>query len=267
MGDRRFGAFRQHSAHKRGGLAIFLARCVLVLGTVAFTAVAGCGGSSSAAQSVPTPTPTASATPALSPSPAAFTICTNQTYALCATASCFVLDDVAYCKCDVMTGNSISETDSFGTGQNICTVNAQGAQNGFMASTYSLPASVVAGGNQALYTCPAATSSGAYAQCDGGLCFTSTQGQSFPGFSGTLAPDEIICSCPITVADPATATLGYQMVGPYPCQQSFFQNCNRTTAGKKNGSQIYVGAPAGVPRYLTQQLAGSVPPLNECLPQ
>lgn len=200
------------------------------------------------------------------PDSSAFTICTGQTYALCATASCFVLDDVAYCKCNVESGDSISLTDSFGDGQNICTVNAQGAANGFMASTYSLPASVVApSGNQALYTCPAATSNGAYAQCDGGICFTSTEGQSFPGFSDPLSDSEIMCSCPITLANPTTAHRGYQIAGPYPCQKSFFKNCRRAIANKKNGSQIYVGAPAGIPRLLTLELDGSVPQLNQCV--
>ena len=174
-------------------------------------------------------------------------VCSGQTYALCAVASCFVLDDVAYCKCDVLSGDSISLSDAFGNGQNICSVNAEGAENGYMASTFSLPDSVVApGGSQALYTCPASTSTGAYAQCDGGLCFTSTEGQSFPGFSEPLTDGEIICSCPITLANPATAMVGYQIAGPYPCQKSFFQNCKRATASKKNGSQIYVGAPTGV---------------------
>jgi len=136
-----------------------------------------------------------------------------------------------------------------------------------MVSTFSLPDSVVApGGTQALYTCPVSSSNGAYAQCDGGLCFTSTQGKSFPGFSQPLGSSQIICSCPITVADPSTAKKGYQIVGPYPCQKSFFKNCKRTTASKKTGSQIYVGAPAGLPRALTRELDGSVPPLNLCLP-
>jgi hypothetical protein len=146
-------------------------------------------------------------------------------------------------------------------------VNAEGAANGYMASTFSLPDSVVASsGSQALYTCPAATSTGAYAQCDGGLCFTSTEGQSFPGFSAPLSGSEIICSCPITVADPSSARIGYQIVGPYPCQKSFFKNCKRATDGKKTGSQIYVGAPTGVARELATQLDGSVPPLNQCFP-
>ena len=178
-----------------------------------------------------------------------------------------MLDGLAYCKCGVMSGDSISASDAFGNGQNICSVNAEGAENGYMASTFSLPESVVApGGNQALYTCPANTSTGAYAQCDGALCFTSTEGQSFPGFDEPLTDGEIICSCPITVANPATASVGYQIAGPYPCQKSFFKNCNSATASNKNGSQIYVGAPIGVAQLLTFQLYGSVPTLNQCLP-
>jgi hypothetical protein len=251
------------------GRARHPAHASLLLGVIFLLGALSCGGSGSgAAGASPTATATASPVPTATATPSgAFTICTDQTYALCATASCFVLDTVAYCKCDVETGDSISQTDAFGNGQNICTVNAQGAENGFMASTFSFPNSVLSpNGNQALYTCPPGTSDGAYAQCDGGLCFTSTQGQSFPGFSAPLTSGEIICSCPITVADPATANLGYQIVGPYPCQQSFFQNCRRTTANSKNGAQIYVGAPAGVPLLLTQKLYGSVPQFNQCLP-
>ena len=199
--------------------------------------------------------------------PPRFTVCSNQTYALCALASCFVVDGVAYCQCDVMAGDSISLTDSFGNGEDVCSVNAQGVENGYMVSTYSLPDQVIApNGDEALYTCPASTSNGAYAQCDGGLCFTSTQGASFPGFTAPLSDNQIICSCPITTANPATAQVGYQIAGPYPCQKSFFKNCHRATANQKTGSTIYVGAPAGTPRLLTNLLNGSVPVFNQCFP-
>jgi hypothetical protein len=194
-------------------------------------------------------------------------VCSGQTYALCAVASCFVMDGLAYCECDVMSGNSISVSDAFGNGENVCSVNAEGVENGYMVSTFSVPDSVLApDGNQALYTCPASTSSGAYAQCDGGLCFASTEGESFPGFSSPLNEGQIICSCPITESDPATARIGYQIAGPYPCQKSFFKNCNRATANNKTGSQIYVGAPTGSARLLAGLLNGSVPKLNQCLP-
>ncbi len=244
----------------RLGQACACMLALLMLGAVAWLGATGCGDSGGNSAAAATPTATAS------PS-SAFTICSGQTYALCAVTNCFVLDGLAYCKCQVKSGDSISLSESFGNGQNICTVNADGAENGYIASTFSLPDSVVApNGNQALYSCPARTSNGAYAQCDGGLCFTSTEGQSFPGFKGSLTEGEIICSCPVTVANPATSTIGYQIAGPYPCQQSFFQNCNRATASNKNGSQIYVGAPTGVARVLTQMLDGSVPTLNQCLP-
>jgi hypothetical protein len=200
----------------------------------------------------------------------AFAICTGQTYALCATASCYVLNGVAYCECDVEMGSSISVPFN-NDGQNICSINAEGASSGYMASTYSLPASVVATsgtpppGAQALYTCPGSTSDGAYAQCDGGLCYTSTEGQSFPGFAQPLAANEIICSCPMTVASPPAAA-GYQIAGPYPCQESFFANCSSQTANTNTGSTVYVGAPTGTAELLTQLLDGSIPPLNQCLP-
>ena len=57
-------------------------------------------GMSNAAQEQPSPE--------LAPrSPKIFKICHDQTYALCAVASCFVLNQVAYCKCDVEHGDSI----------------------------------------------------------------------------------------------------------------------------------------------------------------
>ncbi len=201
----------------------------------------------------------------LSTSPGLFKICEDQTYALCAVARCFVFNGVSYCRCDVKHGDSISLPLNFDHGQDVCTVNAEGADNRYMVSTFSAPASVIApNGDQALYTCPAASSNGAYAQCDGGVCFKSTKGQSFPGFAEPLKKDEIICSCPITVADPATAKTGYQIAGPYPCRRSFFRNCKSATANTDTGSHIYVGAPTGSARLLTRELYGRAPPLNEC---
>ena len=66
-----------------------------------------------------------------------FKICNGKTangtlvpHALCATASCFVFNGLAYCKCDVAEGDSISLPFEFGErwpglisgGQDICTV-------------------------------------------------------------------------------------------------------------------------------------------------
>jgi hypothetical protein len=191
-----------------------------------------------------------------------FQICENQTYALCATARCFVFDGVSYCKCDVKKGDSISLPFNTKEG-NVCDINADGVGNGYMVSTYSLPPSVVKGGDEAIYTCPAETSNGAYAQCDGGICFRSTQGQEFPGL-GKVAKGEIVCSCPITTGDPSTAKVGFQIVGPYPCQKSFFKNCQAPKTSDKTGKTIYVGAATGTPRILTKELYGKVPPLNHC---
>jgi hypothetical protein len=36
--------------------------------------------------------------------PEFFKICHDQTYALCAAASCYIFNQVAYCKCDVQNG-------------------------------------------------------------------------------------------------------------------------------------------------------------------
>jgi hypothetical protein len=206
--------------------------------------------------------PAAAAADTAAPTAKGFTICENQTYALCATAKCFNYDGVTYCKCDVEKGDSISLPFDTKEGD-VCDVNAAGVGNGYMVSTYSLPPSVEKGGDEALYTCPAETSDGSYAQCDGGICFRSTQGQEFPGL-GKVAKGEIVCSCPITTADPSTAKVGFQIVGPYPCQKSFFKNCQAPKTSDKTGKTIYVGAATGTPRQLTKQLYGKVPPLNHC---
>lgn len=198
-------------------------------------------------------------------SPAFFKVCHDQTYALCAVASCYVFDQVAYCKCDVETGDSISlpfDVD----GEDVCDVNANGPANGYMVSTFSVPDSVLVGGNMALYTCPAGRSDGAYAQCDGGLCFTSTEASpSFPGFDEPLADNQIICSCPITVADPDTASFGYQIAGPYPCEADYFENCQSTETNKKTGTTIPVGSSTGSARILSVLLNGPpAPNFNRC---
>lgn len=196
--------------------------------------------------------------------PGFFKVCKDQTYALCAVASCFVFNDVAYCTCDIKKGDSISLPFNYDTDKDVCTVNADGADNGYMVSTFSLAEEVLAGvGDKAIYTCPGNRSTGAYAQCDGGLCFRSTQGMGFPGSDQELREDQIICSCPITVANPP-APVGYQIAGPYPCERSFFQNCSSRTANKDTGSTLYVGAPTGGAVALTRLLYGNVPPINRC---
>src|SRR5258708_28467004 len=84
-----------------------------------------------------------------------FVVCKNQEYGLCAEASCFVYNGVAYCKCDIKSGDSISLQLSYTspTGdRNVCSVNRQGKSNGYMVSTFSLPNNVKKGGTAAVYT-------------------------------------------------------------------------------------------------------------------
>jgi hypothetical protein len=190
-------------------------------------------------------------------------VCKNQTYALCAAARCNVYDGVAYCQCDVKTGNSISLTFNMGK-RDVCSVNAAGANNRYMVSTYSLPNEVVAPhGNKAIYNCPGGLSEGAYAQCDGGLCFTSTENTSFPGL-GTVPKGKIVCSCPVTTAGGTSRIVGHGILGPYPCQQSYFRYCRSDTANANTGSTIYVGAPPGMVQNLAKALNGHVPTVNQC---
>jgi hypothetical protein len=58
---------------------------------------------------------------------------------------------------------------------------------------------------------------------------------------------------------------GYQILGPYPCDKSFFKYCKSDVANGNTGSTIYVGAPIGTAAALTALLTGkATPPLNEC---
>ncbi|MBV9653123.1 MAG: hypothetical protein JOZ42_01030 [Acetobacteraceae bacterium] len=188
-------------------------------------------------------------------------ICQDQTYALCAGASCFVFNDVAYCTCGVRNGNSISSPFNYDDNRNICSLNAEGANNGYMASTFSLPDGLKApSGDQALYVCPRSSRAN-YAKCDGGICFTSTTGRTFPGADTPLGNDQIVCSCPIERANPIQ---GLEIIGPYPCQEAFFDNCDRAVATRNTGSRLYDGTSIGSTITGTFLLNGYVPPLNTC---
>jgi hypothetical protein len=213
--------------------------------------------------------------------------CQDQQYALCAAASCFVYNGVAYCKCDILKGNSISLRLSFtntstGKEETVCDVNQQGKKNGYMMSTFSLPTDVLKGGPAAVYTCPGSANAGsgviapvAYGQCDGGICFKSTTNKTFPGFAGQLENDEIICSCPISTAATkgSSSAFGYQIFGAYHpdaprghrCEASACASCS-VPSPTANGSTIQVGSPTGGGRLFTLRLDGPpVPDINECL--
>ena len=214
-----------------------------------------------------------------------FVICSNQKYALCAEASCFVYNFVAYCQCDVKRGDSISLQLSYSspTGtKNICDVNQEGKNNGYMVSTFSLPDNVTKGGSAAVYTCPGSANAGsgvsapvAYGQCDGAICFNSSRGKRFPGFEARLRPNENICSCPVsTDATPGSSdSAGYQIFGPYHPDAPAGSRCDASACAAcsvpnptSNGATIPVGAPSGSGEFLALSLDGPPPPdLNQCL--
>jgi hypothetical protein len=222
--------------------------------------------------------------PPLNPEPP-FVICQNQRYALCAEASSFVFDGVAYCKCDIKNGDSISLQLSYSSPsgeRNVCDANRQGRANGYMISTFSLPKNVKKGGSAAVYTCPGSSDAGsgvvapvAYGQCDGGFCFKSTKGQRIPGFTGRLKSDEIICSCPISTDATAGSSdsFGYQIFGPYYPKASIGNRCDASACAAcsvvnptANGATLPVGAPTGGGKFLALLLDGPpIPEINECL--
>ncbi|MFZ0657388.1 MAG: hypothetical protein WAM05_01655 [Candidatus Binataceae bacterium] len=214
-----------------------------------------------------------------------FVICNNQRYALCAEASCFVYDFVAYCKCDVERGDSISLQLSYSSPageQNVCDVIQQGKKNGYMVSTFSLPVSVEKGGSSAVYTCPGSDNAGAgvsapvaYGQCDGAICSNSSRGKRFPGFDARLRPNEDICSCPVSTDATAGSSDsdGYQIFGPYNPNAAAGSRCDASACAAcsvpnptANGTTIPVGAPSGSPEFLALSLDGPPPPVtNQCL--
>ena len=131
----------------------------------------------------------------------------NQSYALCAGAVSFNFDGITYAKCRKKLGNSLGLTHAY-SGGDIETVNQIGTSGNapFIVSTYSPPDP----DRYALYAC---NKPGAFAQCDGGICFTNTTGNQFPGL-GVVGESEIVCSCPISTSSK------YHVWGPAECPKS-----------------------------------------------
>ncbi len=194
-----------------------------------------------------------------------------DTYALCFTAECWTLDGVAYCKCDLKNGESISLPFKYredGKKKDVCDLFLESVDNGFTVSTYSPPRQMQKdyepvveklGPPMALYTCPGASGqdSGYSAQCDGGLCFNSSSGTDFPGL-GAIGEDQIVCSCPPI----ANIPIGFQIAGPWSCDpgdpdsdgnccdQSFTKRYCNVHHITRTGTQMVVSAPKGVPAIL-----------------
>jgi hypothetical protein len=138
------------------------------------------------------------------------------------------------------------------------------------------------GGSAAVYTCPGSADAGdgvsapvAYGQCDGGFCFKSTRGQKFPGFTGHLQDNQIICSCPISTdaTSGSSDSFGYQVFGPYNPQAPLGSRCDVSACNScsvpnptANGATLPVGAPTGGGKFLALKLDGPpIPDINECL--
>lgn len=165
----------------------------------------------------------------------------NQDYALCAGAVSFNLDGITYAKCRIKNGNSLGMTHTYtgNPGGNIETINQIGLLGTapFMVSTYSPPDPE----KFALYSC---NKPGAYAQCNGGLCFTNTTGNEFPGL-GAVSAGEIMCSCPITTSNK------YHVWGPASCPITANEYDKICAAGSKktvagDGFNLRIGSSGSV---------------------
>lgn len=204
------------------------------------------------------------------PYPGTYVKLVNQPYALCAGATTVNFDEVTYAKCKRLTGTSISAEQKYpfpANGDflkiprsgNIATVNkGTPMSKGYVVSTYSPPAGAIAPRQElALYTCD----QGAYAQCDGGLCFSSTTGKSSPLW-GKVGKDEIICSCPITVTQTP-----FQVFGPGQCpttQAAYDAICAKNVSRANNGAVLYIGSPVGGPEALAQCLQNAPVNFRSC---
>lgn len=208
-----------------------------------------------------------------------------KTFALCSLAQCWTLDNVSYCKCDLMHQESISIPFNYKEGslmKNVCDLLLEGPSNGFTVSTYATtrpalkdydPAVEKLGPPKALYTCdkPGYSLKPAYsAQCDGGLCFKSTEDTEFPGL-GRVEKGQIICSCP-----PTANKSNFQIAGPWSCapgasnrkgeccDRGYYNQFCGVRSIKTTGTRIAVGSPAGSAAILSKQLDGQFPSYNRC---
>ena len=170
----------------------------------------------------------------------------NQPYALCAGAKSVNFNEITYANCAKLHGDSISLEQSFPFPSvnpvgNINTVN-QGAphRGGYIVSTYSAPAGATdPAGDLAVYECERG---GSYAQCDGGLCFTSTTGKN-PPLWGPVSNSQIVCSCPIR-----TTALPFSVIGPKPCPTTAAEYdavCGSSGSQANNGATLFIGDPLG----------------------
>ncbi|MCL1126997.1 hypothetical protein [Shewanella surugensis] len=205
-------------------------------------------------------------------------------FALCAAATCWTLDGLAYCKCNIMQQQSISMSFDYqdeGQAKNICDLLLTGTKNGFTISTYATPRQIETnyrpnveklGPPMGFYTCATKDDLIAYgAQCDGGICFNSTQGKFFPGL-GHIKNDEIVCSCPPTL----NPTLRFQIAGPWKCKpgdanennqccdENYYNDMCQVTSVSNTGTRLAVSAPAGSAVTLSTLLDGEKPSLNTC---
>jgi hypothetical protein len=201
--------------------------------------------------------------------PGKYIVLENQNYALCAGAQSVNYGEITYAKCAINHDqNSISKVLSYPSpsvppsSNSIDTINEDAPINGYMVSTFSPPPGLTSPkGNLALYTCKAG---GSYAQCDGGLCFTSTTAKQSPEppLWGPVSSSQIVCSCPI-----ATPKTSYQVFGPNQCpttREEYDQICAAGVTKINNGAIIYVGAPVGVPEKLAACLTGKPQEFNKC---
>ena len=178
--------------------------------------------------------------------PGQWVILKNQPYALCAGAQAVNFNEITYANCARLRGNSISLQQNFPSAPgnddnpgNIATVN-EGAPNrgGYIVSTYSPPAGAAnPNGNLAVYSCDRGGSS---AQCDGGLCFTSTTGKN-PPLWGPVSNSQIVCSCPIR-----TTAVPFSVIGPKPCPATAAEYdavCGANGSQANKGATIFIGDP------------------------
>ena len=136
---------------------------------------------------------------------ASFKVCKDQTCGLCAAAKCNVFDGVAYCQCDVKHGDSVSLRFPMGNGEDVCSINAAGADNKYMVAVTACPRKSPRLQGGAAVSPVRATLRRRLRPMRRRLIVPKHRGDDVSRFHKPVPKGQIICSCPITQAKPHTS--------------------------------------------------------------
>ena len=161
------------------------------------------------------------------------TVCKDQTYALCVVARCNAFACVAYCQCDVKSGNSISLVFQMGKGhvrrltlwprKRVHGEHVQPARSDRCAARRSRDLQLPTG---RIRRCVRPVRRRAVLRQHGAYVL---------GFDGPVPKGQILCSCPITTGSIPSDVIGHQKSALYPREASFFQHSGKSDTSRAPG--------------------------------